>query len=171
LTVQEEQTNPDGSTWYRIRLSDGADGWLNGAFTTNFPISPASTDSLKIWLPAGYQFQTAASGKAEARFAGAPLALLYFQTGAVDQAPMEMAVQAGLPLRSTWRQGPDQQVLVGDLPATDRVFSITLAGGGCPALIHEVRVSTASRYYIFRFLVDVPSSSVVAQLLDSATVQ
>jgi len=133
--------------------------------------SPASTDSLKIWLPAGYQFQTAASGKAEARFAGAPLALLYFQTGAVDQAPMEMAVQAGLPLRSTWRQGPDQQVLVGDLPATDRVFSITLAGGGCPALIHEVRVSTASRYYIFRFLVDVPSSSVVAQLLDSATVQ
>ena len=38
-------------------------------------------------------------------------------------------------------------------------------------LVHEVRVTTTTRYYDLIFLVDEPSSSVVAQLLDSATVQ
>ncbi len=42
---------------------------------------------------------------------------------------------------------------------------------GCPALVHEVRITTAARYYDLIFLLDEPSSSVVAQLLDSATVQ
>src|SRR4030088_3431347 len=77
LDLQGEQTNPDGSTWYRIRLSDTRDGWLSGRYTTNYPISPASTDSLKIWLPVGYQFQPVATGKAEARYKNGPVTLLY----------------------------------------------------------------------------------------------
>jgi hypothetical protein len=80
-------------------------------------------------------------------------------------------VPAGLPSRSSWTAHPTEQVLVGDLSASDRVFGIRLAGGGCPALVHEVRITTATRYYDLIFLVDEPSSSVVAQLLDSATVQ
>jgi uncharacterized protein YgiM (DUF1202 family) len=170
LTVQEEQSNADG-TWYRIRLGDGRDGWLVGRYTTNYPISLASTDSLKIWLPFGYQFQSVAPGKAEAHYRGGPQALLYLESGAKDQAPAETKVSAPLPGRSTWTARSTEQVLVGDLPATDRVFGIKLAGSGCPALLHEVRITTTSRYYDLLFLLDDPSSSVVAQLLDSATVQ
>ena len=171
LNVQGQQTNPDGSTWYRIRLSDGRDGWLTGRYTTNYPISLASTDSLKIWLPVGYQFQLVAPGKAEAHYKNGPPTLLYMETGAVDQAPTETMVPAGLPRRSTWTARTTEQVLVGDLPATDRVFGITMAGGGCPAVVHEVKITTTTRYYDLLFLLDEPSSSVVAQLLDSAAVQ
>jgi hypothetical protein len=171
LNLQGEQTNPDGSTWYRIRLSDGRDGWLSGRYTTNYPISPASTDSLKIWLPVGYQFQSVAPGKAEAHYQNGPLALLYVESGARDQAPTETAVPAGLPGRPTWTARSTDQALVGDLPATDRVFGIRLSGSGCPALVHEVRITTTTHYYGLIFLLDEPSSSVVAQLLDSATVQ
>jgi len=89
LSLQGEQTNPDGSTWYRVRLSDGRDGWLSGRYTTNYPISPASTDSLKIWLPAGYQFQSVAPGRAEAHYKDGPLTLLYVESGPKDQAPPE----------------------------------------------------------------------------------
>jgi len=170
LNVEGEQANPDGSTWYRILLSDGREGWLTARYTTNYPISPASTDSLKIWLPTGYQFQSVASGKAEAHYKNGPLALLYVEGGAKDQAPAETIVPAGLPSRSTWTSRPTEQVLVGDLPATDRVFGIKLAGS-CPAVVHEVRVTTTARYYDFLFLLDESSSSVIAQLLDSATVQ
>ena len=171
LNLQGEQTNPDGSTWYRIRLSDGRDGWLIGRYTTNYPIGLASTGSLKIWLPVGYQFQSVASGKAEAHYKDGPLTLLYLDSGAKDQAPTETVVPAGLPRRSTWTARSTEQALVGDLPATDRVFSIGLAGSSCPALVHEVRIATTANYYDFIFLLDEPSSSVVAQLLDSATVQ
>jgi len=171
LNLQAEQTNPDGSTWYRVRLSDGRDGWLSGRFTTNYPISLASTDSLKIWLPAGYQFQSVAPGKAEAHYKNGPMTLLYVESGAKDQAPAETMVPAGLPPRSAWTARPTEQALVGDLPATDRVFDIRLAGSACAALVHEVRITTAARYYDLIFLLDEPSSSVVAQLLDSATVQ
>ncbi len=171
LNLQAEQTNPDGSTWYRIRLSDGRDGWLSGRYTTNYPISLASTDSLKIWLPAGYQFQSVAPGKAEAHYKNGPMTLLYVESGAKDQAPTETLVPAGLPPRSAWTARPTEQALVGDLPATDRVFDIRLAGSACAALVHEVRITTAARYYDLIFLLDEPSSSVVAQLLDSATVQ
>ena len=170
VSVQEQQSNADG-VWYRIRLSDGRDGWLTGRYTTTYPISPASTDSLKIWLPAGYQFQSVAAGKAEARYKNEPLALLSVQSGAWDQRPAETLVPAGLPSRSTWTPRPIEQVLVGDLPATDRVFGVRLAGSGCPALVHEVRITTTARYYDLIFVLDEPSSSVVAQLLDSATVQ
>jgi hypothetical protein len=170
LSVQEEQGNADG-VWYRIRLSDGRDGWLSGRYTTSYPISPASTDSMKIWLPAGYQFRSIASGKAEARYKNEPLALLYLESGARDQAPTQTVVPAGLPSRSTWTARPVEQVLVGDLPATDRVFGVRLSSSGCAALVHEVRIATTARYYDFIFLLDEPSSSVVAQLLDSATVQ
>ena len=170
LTVQEERNNPDG-IWYRIRLDDGRDGWLVARYATNYPISPASTDSLKIWLPVGYQFQSVATGKAEAHHKNGPVALLYVESGAKDQAPPETTVPASLPRRSSWTARPTEQVLVGDLPATDRVFGVNLAGSGCPALVHEVRIATASRYYDLIFLLDDPSSSVVAQLLDSATVQ
>jgi uncharacterized protein YgiM (DUF1202 family) len=171
LNLQGEQTNPDGSTWYRIRLSDGRDGWLSGRYTTNYPISVASTDSLKIWLPAGYQLQSVAPGKAEAHYKNGPLALLYVASGARDQAPTESMVPAVLPSRSTWTARSTEQALVGDLPATDHVFGIRLAASGCPALVHEVRITTTTRYYDFIFLLDEPSSSVVAQLLDSATLQ
>jgi uncharacterized protein YgiM (DUF1202 family) len=171
LDLQGEQTNPDGSTWYRIRLSDGRDGWLSGRYTTNYPISAAATDSLKIWLPVGYQFQSVAAGKTEARYKNGPITLLYVESGARDQAPTETMVPAGLPSRSTWTARSTEQALVGDLPATDRVFGIRLAGGGCAADVHEVRITTTTRYYDFIFLLDEPSSSVVAQLLDSATVQ
>jgi hypothetical protein len=170
VSVQEQQGSPDG-VWYRIRLSDGRDGWVSGRYTTNYPISPAATGSLKIWLPLGYQFQSVAPGKAEAHYKNGPLTLLYVESGARDQAPTELAVPAGLPSRSTWTVRSSEQTLVGDLPATDRLFSIRLASGGCPALVHEVRISTTTRYYGFIFLLDEPSSSVVAQLLDSATVQ
>ena len=170
LTVQEEQGSPDG-TWYRIRLGDGRDGWLVGRYTTNYPISLASTDSLKIWLPVGYQFQSVAPGKAEAHYRDGPQALLYLESGAKDQTPTEILVPAPLPGRSTWTARSTEQVLVGDLPATDRVFGVKLAGSGCPALVHEVRITTTSRYYDLIFLLDEPSSSLVAQLLDSATVQ
>jgi uncharacterized protein YgiM (DUF1202 family) len=170
VSVQEEQGNPDG-VWYRIRLGDGRDGWLSGRYTTNYPISPAATDSLKIWLPVGYQFQSVAAGKAEARYKNGPIALLYVESGARDQAPTETVVTAGLPSRSTWTARAPEQALVGDLPATDRVFGVRLAGSGCAAVVHEVRISTTTRYYDFIFLLDEPSSSVVAQLLDSATVQ
>src|SRR2546429_1113269 len=171
LNLQAEQTNPDGSTWYRIRLTDGRDGWLSGRYTTNYPISLASTDSLKIWLPAGYQFQSVAPGKAEAHYKNGPMTLLYVETGAKDQAPPETMVPAGLPPRSAWTARPTEQALVGDLPATDRVFGIRLAGSACAALVHELRITTTTRYYDLIFLLDEPSSSVVAQLLDSATVQ
>jgi hypothetical protein len=171
LSLLAEQTNPDGTIWDRVRLSDGRDGWLSGRYTTNYPIAPASTDSLKIWLPAGYQFESVTAGKAEAHYKGGPLTLLYVESGARDQAPAETAAPAGLPSRSTWTARPSEPVLVGDLSATDRVFGIRLANGGCPALVHEVRITTAARYYDFIFLLDEPSSSVVAQLLDSATVQ
>jgi len=171
LTLQGQQTNPDGSTWYRIRLSDGRDGWLSGRYTTNYPISPAATDSLKIWLPVGYQFQSVAPGRAEAHFKNGPMTLLYVDSGAKDQAPTETKVPTGLPPRSAWTARSAEQVLVGDLPATDRVSGIRLAGGGCAALVHEVRITTTTRYYDLIFLLDEPSSSVVAQLLDSATVQ
>jgi hypothetical protein len=171
LELQGEQTNPDGSTWYRIRLSDGRDGWLSGRYTTNYPISPTSTDSLKIWLPAGYQFQSVAPGKAEAHYKNGPVTLLYVESGTRDQAPTEATVPAGLPARSTWTGRSAEPALVGDLPVTDRLFGIKLAGSGCAALIHEVRVTTTTRYYDLIFLLDEPSSSVVAQLLDSATVQ
>ena len=171
LNLQGEQTSPDGSTWYRIRLSDGRDGWLSGRYTTNYPISPASTGSLTIWLPVGYQFQSATAGKAEARYKDGPLTLLYVESGAKDQAPTEATVPAGLPSRSTWTTRSTEQVLVGDLPATDRVFGIRLAGGGCLALVHEVRIATTAHYYDLIFLLDEPSSPVVAQLLDSATAQ
>ena len=171
LNLQAEQTNPDGSTWYRIRLSDGRDGWLSGRYTTNYPLSLASTDALKIWLPAGYQFQSVAPGKAEAHYKNGPMTLLYVESGAKDQAPAETMVPAGLPPRSAWTARPTEQALVGDLPATDRVFGIRLAGSACAALVHEVRITTAARYYDLIFLLDEPSSSVVAQLLDSATVQ
>jgi hypothetical protein len=144
---------------------------LSGRYTTNYPISPAATDSLKIWLPVGYQFQSVAAGKAEARYKNGPMALLYVESGARDQAPTETVVPAGLPSRSTWTARAPEQALVGDLPATDRVFGIRLAGSGCAAVVHEVRISTTTRYYDFIFLLDEPSSSVVAQLLDSATVQ
>jgi hypothetical protein len=170
LTVQGEQSNPDG-IWYRIRLGDGRDGWLVGRYTTNYPIGLASTDSLKIWLPVGYQFQSVAPGKAEAHYRDGPQALLYLQSGAKDQAPAEATVPAGLPPRSTWSPRSTEQVLVGDLPATDAVFSIKLAGSGCPALVNEVRITTTTHYYDLVFLLDESSSSVVAQLLDSATVQ
>ena len=173
LTVQGEQTNPngDGITWYQIRLSDGRDGWLSGRYTTNYPISLASTDSLKIWLPVGYQFQTTVPGKAEARYKNGPMTLLYVETGARDQAPTETIVPAGLPPRTAWTARSAEQALVGDLPATDHVFSIKLAGSGCAGLVHEIRLTTTTRYYDLIFLLDEPSSSVVAQLLDSATVQ
>ena len=173
LTVQGEQTNPngDGITWYQIRLSDGRDGWLSGRYTTNYPISLASTDSLKIWLPVGYQFQTTVPGKAEARYKNGPMTLLYVETGARDQAPTETMVPAGLPPRTAWTARSAEQALVGDLPATDHVFSIKLAGSGCAGLVHEIRLTTTTRYYDLIFLLDEPSSSVVAQLLDSATVQ
>jgi uncharacterized protein YgiM (DUF1202 family) len=171
LSLLAEQTNPDGTIWDRVRLSDGRDGWLSGRYTTNYPIAPASTDSLKIWLPAGYQFESVTAGKAEAHYKGGPLTLLYVESGARDQAPAETAAPAGLPSRSTWTARPSEPVLVGDRSATDRVFGIRLANGGCPALVHEVRITTAARYYDFIFLLDEPSSSVVAQLLDSATVQ
>jgi len=170
VSVQEQQGNADG-VWYRIHLSDGRDGWLSGSYTTSYPISPASTDALKIWLPAGYQFQSVAPGKAEARYKNGPLALLYLQNGTWDQRPAEAPLPAGLPSRSTWAARPTEQVLVGDLPATDRIFGVRLAGSGCPALVHEVRITTTARYYDFIFVLDEPSSSVVAQLLDSATVQ
>ena len=169
LNLQAEQTNPDGSTWYRIRLSDGRDGWLSGRYTTNYPISLASTDSLKIWLPAGYQFQSVAPGKAEAHYKNGPMTLLYVETGARDQAPTETTAPASLPNRSAWTARSTEQTLVGDLPATDRVFGIRLAGS-CAALVHEVRITTTTRYYDLIFLLDEPSSSVVTQLLDSATV-
>jgi uncharacterized protein YgiM (DUF1202 family) len=171
LSLLAEQTNADGTIWDRVRLSDGRDGWLSGRYTTNFPIASASTDSLKIWLPAGYQFQSTSPGKAEAHYKGGPLTLLYMEGGARDQAPAETTVPAGLPSRSTWTARPNEPVLVGDLSATDHVFGIKLANGGCPALVHEVRITTATRYYDFIFLLDEPSTSVVAQLLDSATVQ
>ena len=171
LNLQAEQTNPDGSTWYRVRLSDGRDGWLSGRYTTNYPISLASTDSLKIWLPVGYQFRSVAPGKAEADYANGPLPLLYVESGARAQAPTQSMVPAGLPRRAAWTARSTEQALVGDLPATDRVFGVLLAGRGCPALLHEVRVTTDTRYYDFIFLLDEPSSPVVAQLLDSATVQ
>jgi uncharacterized protein YgiM (DUF1202 family) len=170
VSVQEQQGNADG-VWYRIRLSDGRDGWLSGRYTTAYPISPASTDSLKIWLPAGYQLQSVASGKAEARYKNELLALLYVQTGTWDQRPPEALVPTGLPSRSTWTARSSEKVLVGDLPAPDRVFAVRLAASGCPALVHEVRITTAARYYDLIFVLDEPSSSVVAQLLDSATVQ
>jgi uncharacterized protein YgiM (DUF1202 family) len=170
VSVQEEQGNPDG-VWYRIRLSDGRDGWLSGRYTTSYAISPASTDSLKIWLPVGYQFQSVTPGKAEAHYKGGPLTLLYVESGARDQAPTQTIVPAGLPSRSTWTARSTEQALVGDLPATDHVSGIRLAESGCPALVHEVRITTTARYYDFIFLLDEPSSSVVAQLLDSATVQ
>jgi uncharacterized protein YgiM (DUF1202 family) len=171
LTLQGEQTNPDGTTWYRTRLSDGRDGWLSGRYTTTYPIAPASTDSLKIWLPVGYQFESVTAGKAQARYKGGPLTLLYIESGLKDQAPTETAAPAGLPSRSSWIARPSQPVLVGDLSATDRVFGIRLADAACPALVHEVRITTTARYYDFIFLLDEASSSVVAQLLDSATVQ
>jgi uncharacterized protein YgiM (DUF1202 family) len=171
LNLQGEQTTADGSTWYRIRLSDGRDGWLSGRYTTNYPISLASTGSLKIWLPVGYQFQSVAPGKAEAHYRDGPQALLYLESGAKDQAPTETMVPAPLPRRSTWMARSTEQVLVGDLPATDRVFGVKLAGSGCPALVHEVRIATTAHYYDLVFLLDESSSSVVAQLLDSATVQ
>jgi uncharacterized protein YgiM (DUF1202 family) len=169
VSVQEQQGSPD-NVWYRIRLSDGRDGWLSGRYTTNYPISPAATDSLKIWLPVGYQLQPVASGKAEAHYQNGPLAFLYVESGTRDQAPTEFTVPAGLPPRPTWTQRSSEQTLVGDLPATDRLFSIPLTSR-CAALVHEVRITTTTRYYDFIFLVDEPSSSVVAQLLDSATVQ
>lgn len=169
VSVQEQQGNPD-NLWYRIRLSDGRDGWLSGRYTTNYPISPAATDSLKIWLPVGYQLQPVAQGKAEAHYQNGPLALFYVESGALDQAPTELTVPAGLPRRSTWTERSSEPTVVGDLPATDRVFSIRLASG-CAASIHEVRITTTTRYYGFIFLLDEPSSSVVGQLLDSATVQ
>jgi uncharacterized protein YgiM (DUF1202 family) len=171
LSLLAEQTNPDGTAWDRIRLGDGRDGWLSGRYTTNYPIAPASTDSLKIWLPVGYQFQSVTAGKAQARYKGSPLALLYVESGVKDQAPTETMVPAGLPSRSSWTARPTEQVLVGDRSASDRVFGIRLAGTGCPALVHEVRVATTARYYDFIFLLDEAGSSVVAQLLDSATVQ
>jgi len=171
LNLQAEQTNPDGSTWYRVRLSDGRDGWLSGRYTTNYPISLASTDSLKIWLPAGYQFQSVAPGKAEAHYKNGPMILLWVESGAKDQAPTETSAPASLLSRSTWTARSTEQTLVGDLPATDRVFGIRLAGSGCAALVHEVRITTTTRYYDLIFLIDEPNSSVVAQLLDSATVQ
>jgi hypothetical protein len=171
LDVQGEQANPDGSTWYRIRLSDGRDGWLSGRYTTNYPISLTSTDSLKIWLPVGYQFQSVAPGKTEAHYKNGPMTLLYVESGARDQAPTETTVAAGLPPRSAWTARSVEPALVGDVPATDRVFGLRLAGGGCAALVHEVRITTTTRYYDLIFLLDEPSTSVVAQLLDSATVQ
>ncbi|TMD87414.1 MAG: hypothetical protein E6I78_02605 [Chloroflexi bacterium] len=171
LSLLAEQTNPDGTTWDRIRLSDGRDGWLSGRYTANYPIASASTDSLKIWLPVGYQFQSVTAGKAQARYKGGPLALLYVESGNKDQAPTEIVVPASLPSPTSWTARPTEQVLVGDLSASDRVFGIRLASAGCPALVHEIRVTTAARYYDLIFLVDEPSSSVVAQLLDSATVQ
>ncbi len=171
LNLGGEQTNPDGSSWYRIRLSDGRDGWLSGRYTTNYPISLASTGSLKIWLPVGYQFQSVATGKAEAHYKDGPQTFLYVESGARDQAPPETVVPGGLPRRSTWTARAVEQALVGDIPATDRVFGVRLAGGGCPALVHEVRITTTSHYYDLIFVLDEPSSSVVAQLLDSATVQ
>ena len=171
MNLQGEQANPDGSTWYRIRLSDGRDGWLSGRYTSNYPISLASTDSLKIWLPVGYQFQSTAPGKAEAHYKNGPMILLWVESGAKDQAPTETSAPASLPSRSTWTARSTEQTLVGDLPATDRVFGIRLAGSGCAALVHEVRITTTTRYYDLIFLLDEPNSSVVAQLLDSATVQ
>jgi uncharacterized protein YgiM (DUF1202 family) len=171
LNLQGEQTNPDGSTWYRIRLSDGRDGWLSARYTTNYPISLAQTDTQKIWLPVGYEFQSVAPGKAEAHYKNGPLTFLYVESGARDQAPTETILPAGLPGRSTWTARPTEQALVGDLSATDRVFGIRLAGSGCPALVHEVRIATTTCYYDLLFLLDEPSSSVIAQLLDSATVQ
>ena len=171
LSLQGEQTSPDGSSWYRIRLTDGRDGWLSGRYTTNYPISLASTDSLKIWLPVGYQFQSTAPGKAEAHYKNGPLTLLYVESGARDQAPTETMVPAGLPPRATWTARPVEQALVGDLPAADHVFDIRLAGGSCAELVHEVRITTTARYYDLIFLLDEPSSSVVTQLLDSATAQ
>src|SRR5438309_5015159 len=84
LSLLAEQTNPDGTTWDRIRLGDGRDGWLSGRYTTNYPIAPASTDSLKIWLPVGYQFQSVTPGKAEARYKGGPVTLLYVESGVKD---------------------------------------------------------------------------------------
>ena len=170
VSVQEQQGNADG-LWYRIHLNDGRDGWLSGRYTTTYPISPASTDALKIWLPAGYQLQSVAPGKAEARYKNELLALLYVHSGTWDQRPGQTLVPAGLPSRSTWTARPTEQVLVGDLPATDLVFGVRLAGSSCPALVHEVRITTTARYYDFIFVLDEPSSSVVAQLLDSATVQ
>src|SRR5207248_11138681 len=152
LNLQAEQTNPDGSTWYRIRLSDGRDGWLSGRYTTNYPISLASTDSLKIWLPVGYQFQSTAPGKAEAHYKNGPMILLWVESAAKDQAPTETSAPASLPSRSTWTARSTEQTLVGDLPATDRVFGIRLAGSGCAALVHEIRLTTTTRYYDLIFL-------------------
>src|SRR2546423_12794100 len=171
LSLLAEQTNADGTTWDRIRLGDGRDGWLSGRYTTNYPIAAASTDSLKIWLPVGYQFQSVTAGKAQARYKGGPLALLYVESGVKDQAPTEPMVPAGLPSRSAGTAHPTEQVLVGDLSASDRVFGIRLASSGGPALVPEVRITNAGRYYDLIFLMEAPSSSVVAQLLDSATVQ
>lgn len=170
VSVQEEQSKPDG-VWYRIRLTDGRDGWLSGRYTTSYSISPASTDSLKIWLPTGYQLQSVGPGTAQAHYKNGPLALLYVGSGPGGQAPTEPAVPSGLPRRSTWTAVSSEPTLVGDLPATDRVFSVRLGDSGCPAQLHLVRIATTAHYYDFIFLLDAPNSSIVAQLLDSATVQ
>ena len=77
-----------------------------------------------------------------------------------------LGAEVGLAVFRPW----DHHVALS-LSATDRVFSIRLAGGGGPALVHVVRITTTANYYDFIFLLDEPSSSVVAQLLDSATVQ
>jgi Bacterial SH3 domain len=172
LTVEAEQTNspPDGNTWYRIRLTDGRDGWLVSGFTTNYPITANVTDALKIWLPSDYQFRALAAGNYEARYNGAPLALLYLESGVKQQVPGQQAVPSGLPARSNWKTRATEQVLVGDHAAMDHVSRVLLSGS-CPAIVHEVAVTTTTRYYDFLFVLDEPSSSVVAQLLDSATLQ
>ena len=83
---------------------------------------------------------------------------------------MAQPVPAGLPARSSWKAHAAEQVLVGDRPATDHVSGVVL-GGGCPAIVQEVAVTTTTRYYDFLFVLDELSSSVVAQWLDSATVK
>jgi len=112
-----------------------------------------------------------APGKAEAHYKNGPLTLLYVESGSSGQAPTEPVVPSGLPRRSAWTAVSTEPTLVGDLPATDRVFGIKLGGSGCPAVVHQVRIATTTHYYDFTFLLDASSSSVVAQLLDSATVQ
>lgn len=167
--VQDQQTNPDGSTWVRLVLDDGRTGWVNSQFITNYAITKAVSDDVTIWLPQGYTLRTAGVGMVESRWAGASLDFMFVQTGITGQGSTLLAEPTGLPARSSWKLDHEVQVLVGDHPEKDSVFRVNL--GSCEALVNEIFMETPARDYMFLFITDRNTVGVVAEVLDSATVR
>jgi SH3 domain-containing protein len=169
VVVQGEQKNPDGITWYKIGLANGQFGWVNAMYTTNYPINQAVADFVTLWLPEGYSLRALDTRSALSQWASASLVFMFVGRADAFGNDAISGLPGGMPARSTWQPQETDQLMVGDQPAADQVFSVNL--GSCEELIHEIELGNGANQYGFVFITDRATAGVVAEVLDSATLK